>query len=117
MAVHGNLTVPGSLNWVFILLAGGDWPSGREGDVWEIHEALLEAGDDLDGVVQGLVLSLQDVTNHVDATVGRAFWRYGERLIEQPAFYAGGARDLAEMARGYSLNVQGAKISMLLQMV
>ncbi|MFS8105135.1 hypothetical protein LFM09_49390 [Lentzea alba] len=117
MAVHGNMTVPSDLNWIFIILAGGDWPPGMEGDVWQVHEALLEAADDLDGVVSGLVLALRDVVNHVDPTVGRAFWRYGERLAEQPAFYANGARDLAEMARGYSLNVQGAKISMIVQMV
>ncbi|MFS8105256.1 hypothetical protein LFM09_50040, partial [Lentzea alba] len=88
-----------------------------EGDVWGLHEALLEAADDLDGVVDGLVLSLGEVLNHVDPTVGRAFWRYGERLAEQPAFYANGARDLAGLARGYSLNVQGAKLSMVVQMV
>ncbi|SFR30185.1 hypothetical protein SAMN04488564_1321, partial [Lentzea waywayandensis] len=47
MAVHGNMFVPPELNWIFIILAGGDWPPGREGEIWQIHEALLEAGDDL----------------------------------------------------------------------
>ncbi|WP_346137438.1 hypothetical protein, partial [Lentzea roselyniae] len=111
------MTVPEELNWVFILLAGGSWPPGMEGDIWAIAEALEEAADEFDGVVHGLVVDLREVMNHVDETVGRAFWRYGEKLAEQPAFSAMGARDLAGIARGQSLNVQGAKLSMITQLV
>ncbi|MEV5541677.1 TcdA/TcdB catalytic glycosyltransferase domain-containing protein, partial [Saccharopolyspora shandongensis] len=83
--------------------------------MWKIAEALDEAAEDLDGVVDGLVAALNEVTRNVDETVGRAFWRYGEKLTEQPAFYAGGARDLAAMAREFSLIIQAAKISIIVQ--
>ncbi|MEU5847825.1 hypothetical protein ABZ790_16320, partial [Saccharopolyspora shandongensis] len=117
MAVRGNLRFPEELNWVLWIIAGSDWPPGLEGDVWKIAEALDEAADDLEGVVDGLVAALNEVTRNVDETVGRAFWRYGEKLAEQPAFYAGGARDLAAMARDYSLNIQAAKLSIIVQCV
>ncbi|MEU3649879.1 hypothetical protein AB0E59_41370 [Lentzea sp. NPDC034063] len=117
MAVHGNMTVPPELNWIFIILAGGDWPPGMEGDAWQIYEALLEIADDLDGSVGNLAVALRDVMGHVDSTVGRAFWRYGEKLAQLPADYALGARELAGMARDFSLNVQGAKISTIIMMI
>ncbi|MFS8104711.1 hypothetical protein LFM09_47180 [Lentzea alba] len=110
-----SVTVPPELDWFFIVVAGNNWPKGDEDGIRAIAAALDDTADEIDGVVLGLVESLREVTNHVDETVGRAFLRYGRDLADQPALHARSAREMADVARNYALNVEAAKYSILVQ--
>ncbi|SDP42006.1 hypothetical protein [Lentzea jiangxiensis] len=117
MAITYTIDIPKELEGPAIIFLGTSVPTGDEKMIWDLHVALEEISVELDGETGHLVDSLRDVMDSADPTVGRAFWRYGEQLAEQPAVYAQSARELSEMARQYALAVQAAKISFIVQLV
>ena len=110
-----SLMVPPEWDWVFILVAGSNWPRGDEDRVRAVARSLYEAGEELGTAGDELRAVLDDVVDYVGESVGHAFARYGQNLVDRQDYYRSTANDLGRMAEEFALQVEAAKYAILVQ--
>jgi len=111
-----SLMVPEEWDWVFILIAGSNWPKGDEDRIRAVARSMYEAGGQLGVAGDELRATLNDVVNYVGESVGHAFARYGQNLVDRQEYYRSTAHDLAKMAEDFALQVEAAKYAILVQL-
>ena len=111
-----SLQVDPGLSWIFIVLAGSNWPEGDEDLLRAMAEErdavgarIGQSGDRIDGLVR-------DATGSLGDAAGRNFLRCGQDL-------KAGAQDLADrsavqsyLLRQHALNIETTKYSILVQL-
>ncbi|MDT7726530.1 MAG: large repetitive protein [Actinomycetota bacterium] len=110
-----SIMVDPSLNWIFLIIAGDNFPQGDEDKLRELAAVWDQAAVDIVNAVSELNALAGHVQENVGGDVGRKFYEYAVELGNNAPVFASTAEKQAYLARDFALNVEHAKYSMLIQ--
>jgi hypothetical protein len=110
-----SIMVDPSLNWIFLIIAGDNFPQGDEDKLRELAAVWDQAAVDIVNAVSELNALAGHVQENVGGEVGQKFYEYAVNLGNNAPVFASTAEKQAYLARDFALNVEHAKYSMLIQ--
>ncbi|HEV7979118.1 hypothetical protein [Amycolatopsis sp.] len=110
-----SIMVDPSLNWIFLIIAGDNFPQGDEDKLRELAAVWDQAAVDIVNAVSELNALAGHVQENVGGDVGQKFYEYAVELGNNAPLFASTAEKQAYLARDFALNVEHAKYSMLIQ--
>ena len=110
-----SIMVDPSLNWIFLIIAGDNFPQGDEDKLRELAAVWDQAAVDIVNAVSELNALAGHVQENVGGEVGQKFYEYAVELGNNAPLFANTAEKQAYLARDFALNVEHAKYSMLIQ--
>ncbi|MGH3434608.1 MAG: hypothetical protein ACRDQB_17410, partial [Thermocrispum sp.] len=109
-----SIMVPPELNWMFILVAGDNWPALDEDACRELAAVCDRFAAQAQDVSSGFRELADDVLDNVSGSAGRAFARYGYQLDGYAEPFSGSAKAMAQLLRQHALQGEAAKYSILI---
>ena len=110
-----SIMLPSGLQWV-AKLAGGDWPEADEDRLWALAQAHRDFAKQVRGVVTDLGPAMDEVKAGVTGPTAEAFEAYLDKLAKNLPAVADAADQVADMCDQTALQVQYAKIMILMML-
>ncbi|MFF7191386.1 hypothetical protein ACFZAR_40780, partial [Streptomyces sp. NPDC008222] len=110
-----SITMPSGLEWV-AKLAGGDWPEADEDRLWDLQQAHLDYAKTVREVAAGLGPVIEDVKSGVSGSTSEQFEQYLRQVQSNLGQVADSAEQVADMCDKTALQVQYAKIMILMML-
>ncbi|MFF7191978.1 hypothetical protein ACFZAR_44255, partial [Streptomyces sp. NPDC008222] len=110
-----SIMMPSGLEWV-AKLAGGDWPEADEDKLWDLQQAHLEYAKSVRAVAAGLGPVIDDVKSGVSGATSEQFEQYLRQVQSNLGQVADSADQVADMCDKTALQVQYAKIMILMML-
>ncbi|MET7287439.1 hypothetical protein, partial [Streptomyces sp. NPDC005573] len=110
-----SIVMPSGLQWV-AKLAGGGWPEADEDELWALQRAHVEYAKSVRAVAAGLGPVIDDVRSGVSGSVSEQFEQYVTQVRSNLGQVAAAAEQVADMCDKTALQVQYAKIMILMML-
>jgi hypothetical protein len=112
-----SLQVPSSVNWLFELLVGDDWPQGDEDRLRELGRAWDAAAGDLDKLTPLLSDATGGVLTAIRGDAADDYRTFMTNLGQQIPGLVKSAQDLAGLSRQTALEVEYAKYMIIASLI